>query len=307
MPDCRMDLYEDETETDDPTLVGENCHIVAEADGGPRSDPAVPIDRRNTYSNLILLCRNHHKVVDAQEVEYSVEKLRQMKAQHEAWVREQLGLDSAKQRDDELYASFVDKWAQLAHVDNWLAWSSHVLSHGQPRLGKEVDHDLFELREWLLSRVWPGRYPDLERAFHNFRLVLQDFQETFREHADERRTDLLTRRFYKIDRWDEPLYRRLLNQFEFHVALVQDLMLELTRSGNHLCDEVRQHLMPGYRMHEGRLVVQSGPNERLAFVEAVVQYTPEQLKAVPQYPGLDEFLEQRATRDWYFGKGKRPE
>src|SRR5690242_17204117 len=86
---CRMDLYEDETDTDDPTLVGENCHIVAESEDGPRANPAIPIEQRNSYANLILLCRNDHKIVDAQVGEYTVERLQQLKADHEAWVRQQ--------------------------------------------------------------------------------------------------------------------------------------------------------------------------------------------------------------------------
>jgi hypothetical protein len=45
-PGCRIRLVEDATETDDPALVGENCHIVAEADGGPRADPATSHDAR---------------------------------------------------------------------------------------------------------------------------------------------------------------------------------------------------------------------------------------------------------------------
>jgi hypothetical protein len=109
-PECRINLFEDETETDDHTLVGENCHMVAESDHGPRGDPSVPMERRNSYNNLILLCRNHHKIIDTQEGEYTVECLRKMKADHEQWVREQLGFDAAKQRDDEYYADIVDKW-----------------------------------------------------------------------------------------------------------------------------------------------------------------------------------------------------
>jgi HNH endonuclease len=160
-PDCRLDLYEDETETDDPTLVGENCHIVAESDDGPRADPSMPLERRNSYANLILLCRNHHKVIDAQEGEYTVSGLHEMKAVHEAWVAAQLGFDAAKQRDDELYAGMIETWERLAHVDEWLDWGSRVLGGGQPSMRVEIDRDLRELRSWLLNRVWPRRYPSL--------------------------------------------------------------------------------------------------------------------------------------------------
>jgi hypothetical protein len=78
-PECREYLFEDETEADEATLVGENCHIVAESDDGPRANPSMPLEQRNDYSNLILLCRKHHKVIDAQELTYSVEVLHQVK------------------------------------------------------------------------------------------------------------------------------------------------------------------------------------------------------------------------------------
>lgn len=204
-PDCRIDLYEDETATDDPTLVGQNCHIIAESDDGPRSNSALPMEKRNSYGNLILLCSNHHTVVDAQEGEYTVERLSKMKMDHEKWVKEKLGVDLDKQSADENYASIIDKWEQLSHLDNWLGWSSCVLGHGQPRMLAIMDNDLFELRGWLLSRVWPGRYTELENAFHNFRRILQDFQECFREHAVTVGTEgiLLTQKFYKNAWGDE--------------------------------------------------------------------------------------------------------
>jgi hypothetical protein len=179
-PNCRISLFEDETLTDNVALVGENCHIIAESDGGPRADPAMPTSERNSYVNLILLCRNHHKAIDEQIGEYTVERLHVMKAEHEAWVRDQLGFDAAKQFEDEQYASIVDTWERLAHVNKWHAWSSHVLGSGQPLLWPDVDKDLRELRTWLLNRVWQGRYPDLENAFGNFRRVLQDFQNRSR-------------------------------------------------------------------------------------------------------------------------------
>ena len=304
-PDCRIDLYEDETETDDPTLIGENCHIVAESDDGPRANPAIPIEQRNSYGNLILLCRNHHKVIDAQEGEYTVEWLQRTKGEHERWVREQLGYDLAKQRDDEQYAGTIDVWERLAHIDGWLGWSSYMLSHDQPRMRCEIDRDLSELRGWLLSRVWPGRYPGLESSFQNFRRVLNDFHETFREHAETfvQADMLMTRKFYQSDEWNEERYERLGRQYEFHVGLVQDLMLELSRAANLICDRVREDLIHHYRLSKGRLIIQTGPTMTMTFHDIVVQYSPEERVRELPYPGLKAFLIERANRDLHFGKG----
>lgn len=61
----------------------EVCHINARSPGGPRYDPAQTDKERNAYDNLILLCRDHHKEVDAQPEKHSTEKLREMKLTHE--------------------------------------------------------------------------------------------------------------------------------------------------------------------------------------------------------------------------------
>jgi len=308
-PECRIELFEDETETDNSALIGENCHIVSESDGGQRADPTMLVEHRNSYANLILLCRNHHKVIDSQEGEYTVENLHKMKADHETWVRQQLGLDEAKQWDDEQYAGMVDTWERLAHVDAWHGWSSHVLGSGQPSIGTDVFRDLAELRTWLLNRVWPQRYPDLERAFGNFRHVLQDFHETFRSHADAVGNNgevLLTRKFYQIPEWDSERYQRLGKKYDFHVALVEDLMLELTRAANLIADRVRQYLMRGYRLAKGHLVIEYGPTEDFRFHQAVVQYRSGERYLDFPYPGLESFLIERVNRDRHFGTGAHP-
>jgi hypothetical protein len=43
-------------------------------------------EQRSHHSNLILFCRDHHATVDAQPSTYSVQVLRQMKADHEKRV-----------------------------------------------------------------------------------------------------------------------------------------------------------------------------------------------------------------------------
>lgn len=303
-PNCRIELYEDETETDDATLIGENCHIVAESDDGPRADPTMPIERRNSYGNLILLCRIHHKIIDSQPKKYSSEYLAKMKKAHEDWVQSQLSFDEKKQKDDEYYSGMIDEWQRLAHLDEWTSWSSSLLSHGQPSIWKEVDDDLFKLRKWLLNRIWPGRYPKLESALNNFRLVLQDFQEKFREYAEPFGGDeLMTRKFYHIQEWNEEKYNRLARQYDFHVDLVEDLMLELTRAANLVCDQVREFVIPSYRLSEGRLSVESGPNFDFKWQRSVVQYDAEERKKDQPYPGLASFYTERADRDLHYGEG----
>ena len=53
-------------------------------------------------------------------------------------------------------------------LDGWTAWTSGLLSHTEPSLERVRLEALHELRPWLLSRVWPGRYEALEAAYNKF-------------------------------------------------------------------------------------------------------------------------------------------
>jgi hypothetical protein len=86
---CYRSLVADETELDDPSVVGDECHIISGQANGPRYDPAYPPNLIDAYDNLIILCRVDHKRVDDQKHTFDVDALRRMKAKHErrvAWA-----------------------------------------------------------------------------------------------------------------------------------------------------------------------------------------------------------------------------
>jgi len=85
-PGCRKPLVVEATSDDQEALVGEIAHIVAQSDEGPRGGEDPPGGDTDAAPNLILLCTDHHSVIDQQEKTYPVAKLVQIKAQHENWV-----------------------------------------------------------------------------------------------------------------------------------------------------------------------------------------------------------------------------
>lgn len=89
-PECRKPLIPLSTGEDPTMVVGERAHIHAFSDHGPRANALLPVKERNRYENLILLCGHCHNLVDGQWRHYTVERLRQWKAQHEAWVAQRL-------------------------------------------------------------------------------------------------------------------------------------------------------------------------------------------------------------------------
>ena len=62
-------------------------HSRSAGPAGGSWDEGVAVD---SYENLILLCRVHHKTVDDQPNHYTVNRLRQIKSEHEEWVEERL-------------------------------------------------------------------------------------------------------------------------------------------------------------------------------------------------------------------------
>lgn len=87
---CRHQLVLDPTALDLESVIGDECHIHSGAHHGPRYDPNLPQSEIDNLSNLILLCRIHHKMVDDQAETYSADLLKGIKANHEKWVEEKL-------------------------------------------------------------------------------------------------------------------------------------------------------------------------------------------------------------------------
>lgn len=77
---CTQPIYDSAS----GSIVGEICHICADNPGGPRYDVLQTEDERQGGGNLILFCGVHHKVVDDDEANFPVERLRAMKARHES-------------------------------------------------------------------------------------------------------------------------------------------------------------------------------------------------------------------------------
>jgi HNH endonuclease len=83
---CRRKLIEEKTAVNDESIVGDEAHIHSEKEGGPRYDPLFPKERIDSYENLLLLCKIHHKQVDDQPETFTADILRQLKSNHELWV-----------------------------------------------------------------------------------------------------------------------------------------------------------------------------------------------------------------------------
>lgn len=307
-PDCKKELVSDESETDDASLIGEEAHIVGKREDSPRGKSDLHLEQRDKFDNLILLCSIHHKIVDDQENTYTVEILKNYKREHLNWVKNNLSQDLVKQREDEIYASYIDKFLELAEVDTWTDWTSWIFGGGQPAIHKDTLENLKKLNEFILSRVWFGSYPQLEKAFNNFSRISNDFTRVFSKYSertkesDEEAVEMIyTEKFYKITEYNPELYHKLGDKYDYHCLLIEDLVLEMTRAANHLFDMVRHYLFSAFRIEEGVLLVQIGPFSDFSIKTFRVEYTKQEKLTL--YLGLKDFMKSRNQRDYCRGEG----
>ena len=67
----------------DGDFIGQVCHIEAAEANGERFNPQQTDEQRRAFDNLLLLCYEHHVATNNVQA-YPVERLREMKALHEA-------------------------------------------------------------------------------------------------------------------------------------------------------------------------------------------------------------------------------
>ena len=85
-PGCTSILVEPGIGEAGPAVVADTCHIHARRPGGKRWKEGLTEEELNSIDNLILLCKNHHAIVDSQPEFYTAERLRRWKSEHEAKI-----------------------------------------------------------------------------------------------------------------------------------------------------------------------------------------------------------------------------
>ncbi len=308
----------------DFTDVGHECHIIARND-----DPQVArsvssltveereqfrelIENRHGFSNLVLMCLRHSRIIDDPKQGHGVARVVEIKRAHEAAMNERRSPQDRRDAAAELaYAAIVDEWEDRIGLDDWERRVGPLVADGHPRMDIKHFDDLRSAGHWLFTRVWPRTNPDLERAFENLRVVVQDLLNVLDRypHAHLRETGLVgIARFYNDPSYwgqGEPDFAALDEMYDYWSALVEDLAYELTRAVNLVCDVVRRTLDPSFRIRDGVNTLTSGPfMEDLSFRTHRPHYAPDAGPA--PYEGLAKFLEARSTRDMHRGEGSPP-
>lgn len=92
-PGCNTPLVEPSTEKTEAIVVADECHIHAISPNGPRWKEGLTEKELNSPDNLILLCPNHHRLVDSQPEKFTADLLKKLKREHEAKIMNQLSTE----------------------------------------------------------------------------------------------------------------------------------------------------------------------------------------------------------------------
>ena len=63
------------------------AHIIAASENGPRGDANLSKKLYDDESNIMVLCREHHKEIDDFPEKYTVDVLKNMKKEHEDYIK----------------------------------------------------------------------------------------------------------------------------------------------------------------------------------------------------------------------------
>ena len=94
-PECTETLVKPTPRKSDDLFIGRICHICPISPKGPRGKNEFPEKELNAPENLILLCPNHHTIVDGQYEDYPVDMLKEWKQKHESEMEKRLSEDLA--------------------------------------------------------------------------------------------------------------------------------------------------------------------------------------------------------------------
>jgi len=182
---CKRELVLESTGVDVESVVGEECHIVSAQSNGPRPGLTSQDRELDSYGNLLLLCRVHHKMIDDQHETYTAEILLKIKQTHEHWVATKLADNEEPRplrfrRPKEKTASFLVR----------LTTGKEVLNLVESSCAASYDHD--ELKTDQEVELVGG-----------FLEVVQDWGDIGSELGSGRRTEIAFRLSQEIKELEE--------------------------------------------------------------------------------------------------------
>lgn len=281
---CKIELSQNKQNASDSFPFGEQAHIVAEEEDGPRGRSVFTKEERNTYHNLILLCPNDHTLIDKNTEDYPVERLYLIKSEHELWVQQRLSTKSDSEHiiANSIYGHLIDSAVQLCHLEHWEGWTCLAIG-AAPSFDEKLTFEIFNFRQKVISAIWPGKLPELERSLVTLSIILSETANTFSLHAESRGGRFTPTYFYKEAIFPEEIYQQKLKQFNNWMADYHFLIIEVTKAANWFADVVRRDINPMFFAIEGKFLLTDISGLIISGIKTrLVEYSESEKEKLPQ-------------------------
>lgn len=278
MPDCRKILVAEASNAvpSRNTIIGENCHIVGEKETSPRGESILNEDERNRYSNLILLCRNHHTIIDGDEAAWPVERLHLIKGDHEIWV--ETALTEGSDINEEWYSGLVNAITEKFQLLLWEGISDHAL---RGMLADTFVEGVSDISFYLFKAVYPGTKPELEDKIKNLATRANQYVKHFMSNAKFTDGNFYRGRKFYGEVYPNPNYHEDLLLYRRWEVKCTRLLFNLVSALNEYAEQVRESLNPNYFKIQGKFVVLDSMgvlDESLVFKTFIPQdYYPDEM------------------------------
>ncbi len=257
MPECRGQLVSDASEAvpSKAVLHGENCHIVAEKSDGSRGKSSLKPADRDRYPNLILLCANHHTIIDQDPISWPIELLHQIKSDHEVWVETKLAIAE----DNEItryYSEMTNRATEELLLARW-AW---VCDNAfRCLLVEEFIDGINAFCEITKRAVWPSGCDEVRDLLVNLSDRLYAYLHHFMSKALYVEGTKGGFGHFREDKSWKKTWRADYNEYAEHSKKWEessvDMLANIVVALNEFAGAVRVSLKPSYFLYEGKFTL----------------------------------------------------
>ena len=276
-PDCRMKLSQDKKTATVSFPIGEQAHIVGKEKGSARSKSILSEDQRDSYHNLILLCPNHHTVIDKNPEDYPIEILHMMKSQHEHWVDSNLSEshDLKTKASDIIYAHLIDLTVEGCSFNTWENWMS-ALNGPSHSIKEDIYHKALMYTLKMYKAIWPGTLPELEAAMKLFSTTMNTMLNFYMKNAESIKDHYKEDRSFKRQMHPEKLFREWADRRDRWERYLDELIIEVVKAANWLADLVRRDINPLFMATDGKFSLMMGLSDKFSFSTIVPEYSTDE-------------------------------
>lgn len=250
-PHCRQVTCGAGTAKDSVLNIGVAAHICAAAPGGKRYDPEMTEKERKDIDNGIWLCQSCAKLIDSDEVQYTVEVLRDWKE----WARRRAAMElEFRAGDGAEHSRILNEMLKEISTSNRNFKILYVERFLNMELERLVDKmEVLQRKIEMVKNVYDGYLAEIyEIQFQNVRSLFLDINkqiEMIREQEYIIRTDreILefasqsnNGKFYCRISWENPI-KKLQGEMEHMAHMLIDTwkMVDVIESGFVECDMER--------------------------------------------------------------------